>query len=193
MRRALLAVTLLLLVQGCSADADPEAEAPTDDAAIITTQLATCPGPGLPATGENVLPNLSFPCLSGPGEMMLGRAPGVPTVLNLWAPWCEPCRDELPLFERLYAEAGDEVGVTGLVEKDTVLSAVTFASETDLRFPSAVDRTGELLSDQGLNGLPVTFFLRADGTIAHRQIGPIATYEELRALIGEHLGVDVPE
>ncbi len=191
MKRALLVVALVLVIPACSADADPGDATPSGDAEIIVTQLATCPAPQSSATGEDVLPDLSFPCLSGPGEMPLGRAPGVPTVLNLWAPWCEPCRDELPLFGRLYAEAGDDVGVTGLVEKDTLRSALAYAAETDLRFPSALDRTGELLLDQGLNGLPATFFLRADGSIAHRRIGPITTYDELRALIAEHLGVDV--
>ena len=113
-------------------------------------------------------------------------------MLNLWAPWCGPCREELPFFERLHTEAGDLVSMVGLVEMDTRDSSLAFASGAGLSFPSALDQTGKLLYDQGLNGLPATFFLRAYGSIAHRQIGPIASYDDLRALVSEHLDVAVP-
>ncbi|MEJ7702732.1 MAG: hypothetical protein WKF47_03245 [Geodermatophilaceae bacterium] len=66
------------------------------------------------------------------------------------------------------------MSMVGLVEMDTRDSSLAFASDAGLSFPSALDQTGKLLYDQGLNGLPATFFLRADGSIAHRQIGPIS-------------------
>ncbi len=191
MRRPLGLLFALLLVAGC-ASGGPEAAPPSQSLVAVALTMDPCPSPSAPAGAGDVLPELSFPCLVGYQDLTLGVAPGVPTVLNLWAPWCAPCRAELPLFDRLHVEARDDVSVVGLVEKDTLQSSLTFAAETRLSFPSALDQTGRLLYDQGLNGLPATFFLRADGSIAHRQIGPIASYDELRALVAEHLEVAVP-
>ncbi len=192
MRPLLLASALLLVATGCSQPA-PEAS-PTGRSAEVTLSMDPCPAAGTATEAEaaDVLPGLSFPCLTGEGELTLGQAPGVPTVLNLWAPWCSPCRDELPLFDQLHARAGEQVAVTGLVERDTRQSSVAFAADMGLSFPSALDETGQLVSKLGLNGLPVTFFLRADGSIAHRRIGPITSYDELRGLLGQYLGVQVP-
>jgi len=179
----------LLLLPGCS---DSLPEPPTTRAIVARMDtVGSCPGPR-PPPAPGGLPEFAFPCLSGESELTLGTAPGGPTVLNLWAPWCGPCREELPFFERLHTEAGDLVSMVGLVEMDTRDSSLAFASDAGLSFPSALDQTGKLLYDQGLNGLPATFFLRADGSIAHRQIGPIASYDDLRALVSEHLDVAVP-
>lgn len=190
MKRASI-LALFLLVPGCAGDL-PEVPRPSESAAVYALTMAACPAAGSPARGADGLPELTFPCLTGAGEMTLGGTSPLPTVLNLWAPWCEPCRDELPLLDRLHAEAADVVRVTGLVEKDTLESSLAYAADAQLAFPSAIDRTGQLMDDQGLNALPVTFFLRADGSIAHREIGPITSYDELTALVQEHLAVTVP-
>ncbi len=192
MRGALLVLGVLLAVQGCATSSQTEAAPPSESPAAVDLRMDACPAADGPAGDGDVLPELSFPCLAGSGDLTLGTAPGVPTVLNLWAPWCEPCRDELPLFDQLHTEAGEVVGVLGLVEKDTLASSLSYVSDAGLTFPSALDETGELLENQGINGLPVTFFLRADGSIAHREIGPIHSYEELRGLVAQHLGVTVP-
>lgn len=189
MRRAALLAAALLLT-GCAS----AAPASTEDRVAVSHRLpAGCPdGLARSAAGEKVLPELSFPCLAGGSDFSLARAPGVPSVLNLWAPWCAPCRDELPLFQRLYVEAPEQVRTVGLVEMDTVTSALAYTDEHELTFPSAVDQTGKLLSDQGLNGLPVTYFLDAGGGVVYTHIGPITSYDDLRALLAEHLGVTLP-
>lgn len=187
-----LAATVLavgLAVAGCTG----EAGSPPTDTVAAASDLPACPATGSAAAGEDTLPGLDFPCLSGVTPFPLGDAPGVPTVLNLWAPWCAPCREELPLFQELHVNAPPAaLRVLGLVERDTAASSVAYANEVGLQFPNGLDAGGDLMTEQGLNGLPATYFLRPDGQVAFRQIGPIASYADLRALVAEHLGVDVP-
>jgi len=188
-RRAALVATALLLLAACTDDpAAPTAGAPT--ASSVDTDLMDCPQ--FTVTSEPVedgLPPLAFPCLAGDSTLFLGGPVGQPLVLNLWASWCGPCREELPVFEQLSDEAVDQLLVVGLVERDTAASSLAYAAELDLSFPSAIDDTGEFLTEVGLNALPVTYFVRADGTVAHQQLVPITSYDDLLALVDEHLDV----
>ena len=84
------------------------------------------------------------------------RAPGVPTVVNLWGSWCAPCREELPLLQEFADGAGDRVRVLGVISKDGVPAGrVLRRRRRRSRFPSAFDGDGELMAELGLNGLPV--------------------------------------
>jgi cytochrome c biogenesis protein CcmG, thiol:disulfide interchange protein DsbE len=127
----------------------------------------------------------------GGGSLDLAKAPGTPTVLNLWGSWCTPCRDELPLLQQFADVAGDRVRVLGVISKDGVPQAESFAADAGVTFPSAFDGEGELMADLGLNVLPFTAFLDADGRLAFSQLGPIASVDELRGLVAEHLGVQL--
>jgi thiol-disulfide isomerase/thioredoxin len=151
--------------------------------------LEPCPQqPDEPAAGGDALPALAFDCPGG-GELDLARAPGAPTVVNLWGSWCTPCRDELPLLQQFADVAGDRVRVVGLISKDGVPQAESFAADAGVTFPSAFDGEGELMADLGINALPFTAFLDADGRLVHSEIGPVESTDELRALVAEHLGV----
>jgi len=154
--------------------------------------LTNCPpATGQPAAGDNTLPELTLPCLdeSG-GELTLGEAPGVPLVVNLWATWCGPCRDELPLFSQLYAATDrEQLLVVGVVTRDSPSLAAEFVVDLEIEFPSGVDENGDLYAAKGLRGLPGTFFVNADGSIAHAELAPITSYDDLVALVQEHVGV----
>lgn len=191
MKRALGAVLAALFLAGCTDDAGTGATPPGQP--DIRTSLADCPE--LAAISEPVpagLPARTFPCLAGDTALSLGGPVGRPMVLNLWASWCGPCREELPLFEQLYVDSADQLLVVGLVERDTAASSLAYAAELDLTFPSALDDTGEFLTEVGLNALPVTYFVRPDGTLAHQQLVPLTSYADLVALVDEHLDVTVP-
>jgi thiol-disulfide isomerase/thioredoxin len=181
---------LAVLLAGC---ASPEGGSPdpgTDPAASTASVLEACPEqPEEPTAGSGV-PALRFDCLGG-GTLDLTRAPGVPTVVNLWGSWCPPCREELPLMQDLADAAGDRVRVLGVISRDGEPQAESFAEDAGITFPSAFDGDGELMAELGLNALPYTFFLAADGTLAHTELGPIATVEELKTLVGQHLGVQL--
>lgn len=186
----LVAVAVLC---GCSGGPreSPDAPAPADpgDPLAVETSLHPCPEqPDDPTAGGDALPPIAFDCLGG-GSLDLGRAPGVPTLVNLWGSWCTPCRDELPVLQAFADVAGDRVRVVGVISKDGVPQAESFAADAGVTFPSAFDGEGELMAELGLNGLPYTAFLDADGRLVHSELGPVDSVDELRGLAAEHLGV----
>ncbi len=190
-RAAALALGLALALSACTASAE-EAEVATPTApATWSAPLQACPEqPDQPAAGAATLPALALPCPGG-GTLDLGRAPGVPTVVNLWASWCPPCREELPLVQEFADLAAGRVSVVGVISKDGVPQADSFALDAGATFPNAYDRGGELMDELGLNVLPFTYFLGADGALAYTKVGAVTSADELRALVAEHLGVQL--
>ena len=183
---ALGAASAIVLV-GCSGAADePVGPAP---ATAAGSSLASCPEqPGTAAVGADRLPALSFDCPGG-GALDLGRAPGVPMVVNLWGSWCAPCRQEMPILQQFADVAGDRVRMVGVISKDGLPQATSFAEDAGVTFPSAFDGNGELMAELGLNALPYTYFVDADGGLVHTEAGPVSSLEELQGLVAEHLGV----
>lgn len=192
-RRAAAAVLgLVLLLGACTGPAggDDGAASPAAPSTSVSHLAACAEQPDRPAAGGELLPALAFDCPGG-GSLDLGRAPGVPTVLNLWGSWCPPCREEMPVLQQLADTAGGAVRVVGVISKDGLPQADSFAADAGVTFPSAFDGEGELMAELGLNQLPYTYFLDADGALVYTQVGPVASVEELRALVAEHLGVQL--
>ena len=178
-----------MLLAGCTGAPEPDPAPSTGAGAPATSPFEPCPEqPDEDAAGGSAVPALAFDCLGG-GSLDLTRAPGAPTVVNLWASWCGPCRDELPLLQEFADAAGEQVRVIGVVSKDGEPQAASFAVDAGTSFPSAFDGDGELMAQLGLNGLPFTMFLAADGTLVHSELGPIDSVAELEGLVAEHLGV----
>ena len=183
------AAPALLLLGACTASAEDDDGPSTAAPSTSVTHLAPCPEqPDRPAEGDDLLPALAFDCPGG-GSLDLGLAPGVPTVVNLWGSWCPPCREEMPVLQELADTAGDAVRVVGVISKDGLPQADSFAADAGVTFPSAFDGQGELMAELGVNVLPYTYFLDADGALVHTQVGPVRSLDELRALVTEHLAV----
>jgi cytochrome c biogenesis protein CcmG/thiol:disulfide interchange protein DsbE len=184
--RALAVLGAVVLLAGCSAEPDePDVRSQT------RSTLTACPEqPDTPAQGSAVLPELSFDCPGG-GTLDLAKAPGVPTLVNLWGSWCPPCREEMPLLQELSSAAGNRVRVVGVISKDGKPQAESFAADAGVTFPSAFDGDGTLMAGLGINVLPYTYFLDADGALLYTQVGPVSSIEELRGLVAEHLGVQL--
>ena len=167
---------------------DAPAAAPAPDVAALqaAARLEPCPrglGPELP--------DLELACLGGGADVDLrSAAPGRPTVVNLWATWCAPCVEEVPLFVRLADRAGDRLGLVGVLTQDSQANGLEFSRQFGIRYPSLVDPEGTVFR-AFRPGLPITLFLDADGRVVHRERGQIDRYEELAALVEEHLGVTV--
>ncbi|MGY2004339.1 TlpA family protein disulfide reductase [Blastococcus sp. SYSU DS1024] len=189
MRRLALTAVALLAGTGCTSGQSGTAAAPSSVSPAEV--LAACPEqPDAEAAGTERLPALSFDCPGG-GSLDLGRAPGTPMVVNLWGSWCPPCREEMPILQEFAELAGDEVRMVGVISKDGLPQAASFAEDAGVTFPSAYDGEGELMAELGLNVLPFTYFVDAGGALVHTEAGPVASVDELRGLVADHLGVQV--
>ena len=103
------------------------------------------------------------------GEVIrLSELRGRPVVVNLWASWCTPCREEMPALERVY-QAYQEQGVVILGVNSTVQDerqrAIDFAAEQGLTFPIVFDTDGEATRLYQVRALPTTYFIDAQGII----------------------------
>ncbi len=101
--------------------------------------------------------------LLGGGSLSSDDLEGRPVVLNFWASWCIPCREEMPAFERMHERYADEgVQIVGVNLRDSEAGARGFVEEVDVTYPIALDSKGSLASDLGVRGLPQTFFIDED-------------------------------
>jgi cytochrome c biogenesis protein CcmG/thiol:disulfide interchange protein DsbE len=109
-----------------------------------------------------------------PATLALSDLRGRPVVLNFWASWCGPCREEAPVLaaaEPRWRKAG--VIFLGVDSQDTEKDARAFEEELGIAYRSVVDADGSLAARYGVLGFPETFFIDADGVIRAKQVGPI--------------------
>lgn len=131
--------------------------------------------------------DFQLPDLEGAGDRSLAQLRGHVAVLNFWASWCAPCRDEAPDLERTYkAYRAQGVEFLGIDQRDDMGSALEFVREFGITYPSAFDPGGTLAYRYQLFGLPTTVIVDANGQSAYRFTG-IVTSEALRSALDEIL------
>jgi thiol-disulfide isomerase/thioredoxin len=205
--RHVLAALLLGMVTGCSVGTPPADEAgagttarqtnvdvdtPELRAAKAAAGIEPCrPGPGTGPPPGDPLPDVTLPCLGGGPAVALPDLRG-PLVVNLFAQWCEPCRDELPYYQRLHEEGADSVQVLGIDYLDTQPDgAIALAKATGVTFPLLADPDGTLRPKLRVRGLPGVVLVDADGGVVHVEYTVIRSYRQLTDLVAEHLDVTV--
>ena len=102
---------------------------------------------------------------------------GKMVVLNFWASWCPPCREEMPEFQKLFASSEDIVifGVNLQEDKNAIQS---FVSKLGITFPILLDPTSQVKSMYGVFTQPVTYFIDETGKITDKKFGAL-TIEEI--------------
>ncbi|RBY92491.1 TlpA family protein disulfide reductase [Blastococcus sp. TF02-8] len=178
------------LLAGCAPDATVVGDSPSSGASGGLPVDAAPPCEELPArpvaSGADALSSLTLPCL-GPGpDVALDRLTGRPTLVNLWATWCLPCREEMPLLQEAYARHGQDVRFLGIDTQDDPEAAAAFLSDLGIGYPHAVDAEAELLRELGVRGLPVTLAVDEQGRVVDRRVGQL-TPEGLQELMNSLL------
>jgi cytochrome c biogenesis protein CcmG, thiol:disulfide interchange protein DsbE len=135
---------------------------------------------GLVSKGESALavgepiPDPELATLDGGTTSSIGDYRGDWVLINVWASWCDPCRDEAPELERFYREhRGDGFTVLGIDSRDVSGDARKFVDEFGLTYPQLHDSEGEVPDDLGMTGFPENFLVSPDGELALIQKGPV--------------------
>ena len=117
----------------------------------------------------------------------LEQLEGTPVVVNKWASWCGPCREEFPFFQRQAIERGDEVAFLGLLSDDGPETGASFLEELPLPYPSYLDPDKEIADAfQAGREFPSTLFIDASGEVAFTKLGPYTDEEMLAADIDRY-------
>ena len=165
MRLKLLKIFLLLscgllLLAGCSEQEDkPQATTAPKAPAASQTQAA---------------PEISLPDMDG-NQVSLSDLKGKVVILNFWATWCPPCKEEMPSMEQLYRKFKDQglVILAVNVEEDGHQAVKSFLQRTPYSFPILLDAKAEAQNTYKVFKFPETFIIDRNGNVVEKVIGAI--------------------
>ena len=114
----------------------------------------------------SVAPAFALDDVRSPGTPVTLGEPGKPMVLNFFASWCVPCREELPLLERASRRSGGAVSFVGVDVNDSRRGATAMLDEAGVTFPAGYDPDRSVATRYALRGMPTTVFIDAGGRVA---------------------------
>jgi cytochrome c biogenesis protein CcmG/thiol:disulfide interchange protein DsbE len=128
---------------------------------------------------SGVAPAFSFTTFDGQ-QVSLESLHGKGVVLNFWASWCDPCRDEAALLEATWrTEQNNGIVFLGLDYLDQEPAAKAYLAEYDITYPSGPDLQSAAARRYGIKGVPETFFIDPEGKITDIVIGPIVSQAKM--------------
>ena len=130
--------------------------------------------------GTPAAPKFTLERLNGSGELALESLRGKTVVVNFWASWCGPCKDETPLLEQSWRKwRSKEVVFVGMNIQDVRDDARRFIDRYGVTYPNVYDGKGSMVGRYGATGVPETFFVDAAGKVRYRIAGPIEEATEI--------------
>lgn len=136
-------------------------------------------GPTTPGAAKAL--DFTLPLSGGKGQMVLSNYQGKVVLLDFWATWCPPCKDEIPHFVRLQGQYADKdfhiLGVA--LDKDGDQAVVPFARQFAINYPLALD-DGSVAEQYRVRSIPTTVLIDKQGYVVKRYVGfvPPETFEK---------------
>jgi cytochrome c biogenesis protein CcmG, thiol:disulfide interchange protein DsbE len=121
-------------------------------------------------------------------EAQIRALRGFPIVLNVWGSWCNPCREEFPVLQRVAASEGRRVAFIGVATQDSKENAGAFLRKHPVSYPSFMDFDGKVADGYGVIGAPATIFFDRRGRRAYFHQGKYETDADLEADIRRYAG-----
>jgi thiol-disulfide isomerase/thioredoxin len=172
MKRLAMAVAVLLLA-GCSSPSEK-----------IAGEVVSCESILSSATENSIM----LDCLDGTDGASINGIKG-PAIINVWGSWCGPCKEEMPILRSFYEKAQGKLALIGVdVEEASIEDGRKFVKNNGITWPNLYDADGESRAYFGM-GVPVTWFIAADGSVAYKHIGVIKSEKELISMTSKYLGV----
>ena len=169
-----LAASVLLLLTACS---------PTSP--YVKGEIVSCESI---SQDESFTGGVEMDCLDQSEGAQLGALRG-PMVVNVWGSWCGPCKKEMPVLRAFHDKAKDKLQLIGVdVEEANPEDGQKFVRRNGITWPNLYDPDGRSREYFGM-GVPVTWFIAADGSVAHKHIGIINDLDEILTLTEKHLGI----
>jgi thiol-disulfide isomerase/thioredoxin len=172
MRRVAIAIAVLLLA-GCSSPSEK-----------IAGQVVSCESISSSTTENSIM----LDCLDGTDGASINGIKG-PAIINVWGSWCAPCKEEMPILRSFYEKAQGKLALIGVdVEEASIGDGRKFVEDYGITWPNLYDPDGKSRAYFGM-GVPVTWFISADGSVAYKHIGVFKNEIELISMTSKYLGV----
>jgi cytochrome c biogenesis protein CcmG/thiol:disulfide interchange protein DsbE len=172
MKRVAIAAAVLLLA-GCSSPSEK-----------VAGQVVSCESISSSTTKNS----LFLDCLDGGVGATIDSIKG-PAIINVWGSWCSPCKEEMPILRSFYEKAQGKVLLIGVdVEEASLEDGRKFVENNGITWPNLFDADGKSRAYFGM-GVPVTWFIASDGSVAHKHIGVLKNEIDLISLTSKYLGV----
>ena len=172
MKRLAMAVAVLLLA-GCSSPSEK-----------IAGEVVSCESILSSATENSIM----LDCLDGTDGASINGIKG-PAIINVWGSWCGPCKEEMPVLRSFYEKAQGKLALIGVdVEEASIEDGRKFVKNNGITWPNLYDADGKSRAYFGM-GVPVTWFIAADGNVAYKHIGVIKSEKELISMTSKYLDV----
>jgi cytochrome c biogenesis protein CcmG/thiol:disulfide interchange protein DsbE len=134
------------------------------------------------------VPGFSLPRLDSPGHLSLASLRGRAVVLNFWASWCDPCKQEASLLEKAWGRwRSRDVVFVGIDQEDLKSDARHFLDRYGVTYPNVYDGQGKLEDPYGLTGRPETYFVGRSGDLTDHVIGRLASSKQIDTAIEKAL------
>lgn len=196
--RWIVLLFLAMAMAGCRSAAKAPNSSVSTPVGVVSPTPTTVPTPTLtptpvptPTPSVTLAPDFSLPTLLGDSETVtLSAYRGQVVILNFFASWCPPCREEMPALEKVYQTYRDQgLRVIGVGVQDGKRQLASFAEAIGVTFPVVWDGGGDVFMAYRVRGLPTTYFIDREGAIQGRVFGGL-TLAQLEEAIQKLLATE---